>query len=231
MVLTTSEYKIIEARRDRVWEAWTTPEQIRVWNNCVEVRVPELVGGALYWRFDIPGTFEHNVLARLRAVVPGYSCEYEWYGETGDAPTYVRVSLADIEGGRTELFVEHSGFEESTLARLEFDDYDHRWEHLAERLAAYVEHRPSRLRRRVVTGLVPFGGVPEVGMVIKDVAAGSSAREAGIEAGDVVRSIDGIRMTCFQDFHVWLDQATPGKSALFELQDRTIKVVPRAAAR
>ncbi len=230
MSLSTKDHKVIAAPRERVWKAWITAAEVCVWNKLRRAEMPTRVGGALYWEFDIPGTQDHNFLARLVATEPGRFQEYEWYGETGDAPTRMRIEMVESAPDRTEIFIEHWGFAETQRARLEFDDYDHHWAHNTERLAAYLEDRPSTLGRQARTGLVPLGGIPELGMVIKDVAVGSAAEAAGIRPKDVVVSIDGHPMRCMEDFHVWLDEATPGKAAAFQLADRTVEVVPRAAA-
>jgi uncharacterized protein YndB with AHSA1/START domain len=227
MSLSTKDHKVIAAPRERVWQAWITPAEVCVWNKLRNAEMPTRVGGVLHWEFDIAGTIEHHFLARLMATEPGRFQEYEWFGETGDAPTRMRIEMVESGSDRTEVFIEHSGFAETQHARMEFDGHDHHWGHNTERLAAYLENRPTTLAHQVRTGIIPLGGTTDLGMMIKDVAVGSAAEVAGIRPKDVLVSINGRPMRCIEDLHVWLDEATPGTVATFELADRTVEVVPR----
>lgn len=230
MPLTTKDHKVIAAPRERVWQAWSTPAEVCVWNRLRSAEMPTRIGGVLHWEFDVPGTMDHNFLARLVAMEAGRFQEYEWYGEIGTTPTRMRIEMAETAPDRTEVFIEHSGFAETQRARLEFDGHDHHWGHNTERLAAYLEDRPTTLAHQVRTGIIPLGGTDDLGMMIKDVAVGSAAEAAGIRPDDVLVSINGRPMRCIEDLHVWLDEAMPEKVATFELADRTVEVTPRRYA-
>jgi len=230
MALETSTAREIKVSRERVWQAWTDPKEVRAWLNLHDASVPAEPGDPLRWHFNRGGRVDLVFTAKLREVTPGFSCSYDWDVPGNDEPTSVRVEFVQVDEDSTEVKVRHSGFSDSVRSRVEFDAYDHHWWHYLERLAAYLEHRPFQFHKTLTppkTGIIPLGVTPETGMVVQDVAINSAAEFVGIQPGDEIHAIDGVTLKEMEDFHRWLDDAVPGQKATFTLQDRTVELVLR----
>lgn len=116
--LTTT--RVIKAPRDRVFEAWTSPEQLKKWWGPGEVTCPEAhvdlrtggeyrianleTDGSIIW---ISGTFEE--------VSPPEKLVYDWSLSTlADVTTLVTVLFKDHPDG-TELHLTHQRFPSEEL--------------------------------------------------------------------------------------------------------------------
>jgi uncharacterized protein YndB with AHSA1/START domain len=230
MARSTQTKHVIKAGLDRVWSAWTDPDEILRWLELKDVKVPAEVGDQLLWSFDRHGRLPLIFTARLTVLLPREFLAYDWDVPGNDQPTKVTVELSVPEQGSTQIEVHHAGFSETLESRLEFDGYDHHWWHYLERLAAYLEDRPFQFHTTLTpprTGIIPLGVTPDAGMVVKDVVIGSAAEEAGIRPGDAIRSIDGAVLTEMEDFHKFLDVAVAGQVSRFELDDRTVELTLR----
>jgi uncharacterized protein YndB with AHSA1/START domain len=183
MALYTMSRHEIRAGRDRVWQAWTDPDDVRIWLELRRAEIPCVVGDPLVWSFN----FDLVHTARLTALIPGELCAYDWDAPGNDQPTKVTVSVRAIDPETTEIEVLHTGFSESRESRRAFDLYDRQWWHHLERLAAYLEHRPFQ-------------------EMAVDTAAGS--RPSG-----TIRSIDRLMFTEMEDFQRWLGVPGHGQVA------------------
>jgi uncharacterized protein YndB with AHSA1/START domain len=228
MARSTSTTHTVKAPRQGVWQAWNDPEQVRTWLELYAAEIPQRVGDRLVWTFNRHArSVELRFTATLTVLIPGEFCAYDWDVPGNDQPTKVTVEFTSPSPDSTAITVHHAGFNESLESRLEFDGYDHHWWHYLERLGAWLEGRPFQFHTTLTpprTGIIPLGVAPEVGMVVKDVVAGSACEEAGIKPGDQIRKIDGRALAEMEDFHKFLDGAVAGQVATLELPDRTVQI-------
>lgn len=114
------------APRERVWRAWTSPDEIRRWwsggKNTVEECVYELrPGGRL--RLTIRGAESGNLFVvngTILEVDPPCRVVHTWVWEKGPIPghpTRVTVEFHD-EGDATRVALKHEGFPDDTAADL-----------------------------------------------------------------------------------------------------------------
>jgi uncharacterized protein YndB with AHSA1/START domain len=230
MALSTSTTHTVRADRARVWQAWTDPEEVCDWLELRAADIPRKVGDGLMWSFNRHGRLDLVFTARLTALIPAEFCAYDWDVPGNDQATKVTVEFTSPEPETTKIAIHHAGFSETLESRLEFDGYDHHWWHYLERLGAYLEKRPFQFHTTLTpprTGIIPLGVTAETGMVVKDVVIDSACEAAGVQPGDAIRSIDGIRLNEMEDFHKWLDVAVAGQVARLELADRTVDITLR----
>lgn len=104
----------IDTPRERVWRAWTSPEELARWwwperfNTTYEVDLQE--GGAYhFYTVDVPGMGVLALAGRFVTVKPLEGLVYTWRWEGGDDfESRVTVEFLDL-GGRTELHIRHEG--------------------------------------------------------------------------------------------------------------------------
>ncbi|MDP6345817.1 MAG: SRPBCC domain-containing protein [Alphaproteobacteria bacterium] len=109
--------RMLEAPREKVFEAFTNPEMLRVWwgpegANSPDAQVDARVGGD--YRLDIHGSdgSVHQLGGRYKEVSPPEKLVFTWQWLGGEAPspeTQVTIELADL-GARTRLTLTHEGF-------------------------------------------------------------------------------------------------------------------------
>ncbi len=99
--------RIFEASRDRVWRAFTVPEEIAQWwgrGHKLDIEKHELVRGG-HWRYvEHAGRETHGFEGRFRVVEPPRRLEatFEWDGMPGHV-VITDMILEELEGGRTRL--------------------------------------------------------------------------------------------------------------------------------
>jgi uncharacterized protein YndB with AHSA1/START domain len=112
--------KVLDAPRDRVWRAWTDPEELKRWWGPGAFTTPDASvdlrpGGRYVLVMLPPGANEPMRLAgTYREVVPPERLVYTWRWESGNPDTtesLVTVEFRDL-GGRTEVTLTHDGFAE-----------------------------------------------------------------------------------------------------------------------
>lgn len=144
--------RVIRAKRERVFEAWTKPEIIRQWFGPGNLTVASAsvdfrVGGA--YRIEMSGSSatvesspsDANTAQRpsatgiYKAIIPNQMLCFTWRGDWSPAEdTLVTVELRDVEGG-TELTLMHERFA-TTESR---DRHEHGWNGSLEKLAKVME--------------------------------------------------------------------------------------------
>jgi uncharacterized protein YndB with AHSA1/START domain len=106
------------APRERVWAAWTEPEQMRQWAGPGEITVPEVeqdarVGGAYRIVMLKPDGERWPVRGVFREVRKPERISYTWIWEE-DSPELETETLVTVEfhdlGDETELVLTHEGF-------------------------------------------------------------------------------------------------------------------------
>src|SRR5262249_40432711 len=103
------------APRDRVYAAWTDPDQLRKWFGPDNVKTREFVadvrvGGKYRWDIIDPDGEQMAVNGEYRELVPGRKVVFTWQWEDDknweNQISVVTVELAD-RGGDTELTLTH----------------------------------------------------------------------------------------------------------------------------
>jgi uncharacterized protein YndB with AHSA1/START domain len=107
--------RVIEAPRDRVYAAWTDPEQLKQWFGPENVQTRELVADARVggkFRWDLINSEGEKMTCRgeYRELEPGKKIVFTWRWEDDedweDHVSIVTVELYDRDGG-TELRLTH----------------------------------------------------------------------------------------------------------------------------
>jgi uncharacterized protein YndB with AHSA1/START domain len=140
--------KIIPASPERLFAAWTEPEQLRQWWGpesvvCIEAEVDLRVGGRYRIGNQFPdgrvmwitGTFHH--IDSPRKLVYSWHIEPDSRIETGFKEELVTVSFDRTTDGRTEITVTHERISDRTAR----DGHQQGWVGCLDKLAAYVSRK------------------------------------------------------------------------------------------
>lgn len=113
---TVEVRRTIRATRQRVFDAWTKPEEMKKWSAPGPMVAPlaEIdlrVGGGFRVHMRGPDGIEHRVVGVYREIDPPKKLVYTWMWESkpGAADTLVTVEFLDL-GDRTEVVLRHTGF-------------------------------------------------------------------------------------------------------------------------
>jgi uncharacterized protein YndB with AHSA1/START domain len=107
--------RVIEAPRDRVYAAWTDPEQLKQWFGPENVKTRELVadartGGTFRWDIINSEGEEMTMRGEFRELQPDKKIVFTWQWEDDEdwknRTSIVTVDLYDRDGG-TELRLTH----------------------------------------------------------------------------------------------------------------------------
>jgi len=134
------------APREVVFEAWIDPEGIREWMcpgdaTSAEARLDVRVGGS--FRIVMKGKERDYVhVGTYQVVEPPAKLVFTWAApEKPDEITLVTVEIFD-RGEESELVLTHERFSKSDVAQR----YENGWGTIAEKFAAYLSRRNSRVR-------------------------------------------------------------------------------------
>lgn len=134
--------RVINAPRERVYSAWTDPEQLKQWfgPEGVQTRGFEAdprVGRKYRWDLINSEGEEMTVYGEYRELVPGRKIVFTWQWDDDEAwqgrTSVVTVELSDCDGG-TELRLSHRQLP-SEASR---DRHVQGWEGVLERLGKFV---------------------------------------------------------------------------------------------
>ena len=130
--------RVIKAPRERVFEAWTTPEELKRWHapGPLTVSLAEIdatPGGKYRIHMRQPDGVEHKVSGVYREVDPPKRLVYTW-GWDGDHPVKNSVVTIDFieRGNSTEVVLTHDGFP----AGDERDNHEKGWTSILDKLEA-----------------------------------------------------------------------------------------------
>jgi uncharacterized protein YndB with AHSA1/START domain len=107
--------RFIKAPRDRVYAAWTDPEQLKEWFGPEEVKTRKLIAearpdGKFQWDLTSAEGEEMTVSGEYRELVPGRKIVFTWQWQDdedwADHHSIVTVELSDRDGG-TDLCLTH----------------------------------------------------------------------------------------------------------------------------
>lgn len=135
---TTSEERAIlnlsrtlRAPRERVFQAWTDPEEIKRWfgpDSCqvIEASLDLRVGGGFRFRFRDSEQSEYDLRGEFREVTPPGKLVYTWEWENDsdylDRETVVSVEFIDLAGS-TEVRLAHENLPSEQSA----ENHEHGW--------------------------------------------------------------------------------------------------------
>lgn len=142
--------RVVRASRERVFNAWTRPEQMRCWMGPVGWQVPELeadarVGGSyrvVYRGTPAPTEQDPHPQERTGAcrgtyleVIPNDVIRYSWVADWAPGEdTVVTIRLSDVEGG-TLVELTHEKFKKAELAKM----HEMGWTASLGKLAQFLE--------------------------------------------------------------------------------------------
>jgi len=122
--------RVLNAPRERVWKAWTDPEQFMRWWGPKGFTAPVSqidlrVGGKYLYCMRSPegkdfwgtGTFQEIVASEKLVMTDSFADEHgqvvpaTYYGMSPDIPLemLIAVTFEELDGGRTRLTLRHSG--------------------------------------------------------------------------------------------------------------------------
>lgn len=128
-ILTLS--RTFAASRERVFAAWTEPEQIKKWfgpDACevIEAHVDLRVGGEYRFWATSPRMGEFSLRGEYREVIPPAKLVYTWQWENdpdfADQETRVTVEFLDA-GGSTEVRLTHENLPSADSVK----NHEHGW--------------------------------------------------------------------------------------------------------
>jgi uncharacterized protein YndB with AHSA1/START domain len=138
---TTLEVRrIIRAPRERVFQAWTTPADVKRWSapGPVEVVLSEIdlrVGGRFKLNMRKPDGAAANAFGEYRVVDPPRRLVYtwSWEQESDVRDTVVSVEFIDLGAQGTEVVLRHAG-----LTTKQAESHTQGWTAILEKLEALV---------------------------------------------------------------------------------------------
>jgi glutathione S-transferase len=134
--------RFIHAPRDRVYAAWTDPEQLRKWFGPENVKTRDLivdvrVGGQFRWDCTDPGGKEVTISGEYRELQPGRKIVFTWKHEENEDwknhNSIVTVEFFDRQGG-TEIHLTH----ENLPTEPSRDDHKQGWESVFDKLEKFL---------------------------------------------------------------------------------------------
>ncbi len=131
MTLSLVVRRTIRASRERLFEAWTRPEQLLRWwgpkgVRCSHAEVDARVGGALRIGNALPDGSTVWILGEFLEVVPGERLVYTWRTEPGRGGARERVTVRFESRGEavTEVIVVHERIAEVATRQSHADGWD-----------------------------------------------------------------------------------------------------------
>ena len=133
--------RVIRAPRERVFQAWTTPEDVKRWSSPgpVEVVSSEIdlrVGGRYTLNMIAPDGGHHDAYGEYRVIDPPRRIVYtwSWVQEAEVRDTIVTVEFNDLGANGTEVVLRHEGL--ATAKQRE--SHGAGWTSILDKLAAFV---------------------------------------------------------------------------------------------
>jgi uncharacterized protein YndB with AHSA1/START domain len=141
--------RVIRASRERIFEAWTRPEQIQKWFGppnviMVAAQADVVEGGHYNIQTTVgpsgPGESEEirraGVTGEYLNVIPNLLLRFTWRADwSPGAETIVTVQLQDVEGG-TEVIVKQERFTDDVWR----SRHEQGWTGALDKMAAYLEN-------------------------------------------------------------------------------------------
>ena len=139
--------RFLKVPRNRVYQAWTDPAQLRKWFGPENVRTRDLVaetrvGGQFRWDLTNPEGEEMTVEGEYRDLQPGRKIVFTWQWQDDETwenrNSVVTVELSDAAGG-TELRLLH----EQLPSEESRDNHNEGWNSLLNKLDKFLNEKAS----------------------------------------------------------------------------------------
>jgi len=140
--LSLENKRFIRAPRDRVYSAWTDPEQLKKWFGPENVKTRDLiadvrVGGQFRWDCTDPQGKEVTISGEYRELQPGRKIVFTWRLEEDEDwknhSSLVTVEFFDREGG-TEIRLIH----ENLPTEPSRDDHEQGWNSVLDKVEKFL---------------------------------------------------------------------------------------------
>ena len=113
------------ATPERVFRAWTTPDELKRWWNpgadyaCHKAEIDPRVGGTYFITMDCPNGSQRSVKGKYLEVDPPRRLVFTWLHEGHDMSkeTIVSVTMDPAPGGGCLMTLKHEGFPDNNMAR------------------------------------------------------------------------------------------------------------------
>lgn len=135
--------KIIPASPERLFAAWTEPEQLKKWwgpesVTCIEAEVDLRVGGHYRIGNQFPDGNVVWISGRFLVIDAPRKLVYSWQVGTNSHEELVTVSFNSIGDGNTEITVTHERIPDKAAR----DSHEQGWFGCFSKLASYVRQSP-----------------------------------------------------------------------------------------
>ena len=148
--------RVFDAPRERLWKAWTDPEEVKKWWGPKGFTAPSIqtdlrVGGTNLWAMESPdgqvywstGTYREIVPLERIVVTDSFADENgnvvpgTHYGMPDDLPLEMEITITfeDAGEGRTKLTIRHAGLPATEAGQ----QAEGGWNESLDKLAAVVE--------------------------------------------------------------------------------------------
>jgi hypothetical protein len=212
----------VKSREEDCWLALSSADGAAKWLEAAEYVMPADGLGPFRWAFR-HGPRVHVYSGESTVSQEHHTIEMVWPLCSIEHDTVVRITFASSQVS-TDVRVVQSGFPDTPLGRVEADLHEHHWGHILDALSMFLGAGTHRGGHPAITGIVPMGAAPPLGLVVKDVLPGSPADDAGIGAGDIIRTLDGADIGSMDEFDAWLDARKPGQIVRVVLIDRACEL-------
>ena len=131
--------KIIQATAERLFMAWTQPEQLKQWWGpesviCVDAEVDLRVGGSYQIVNQLPDGKLVCISGEFQVIEPPHKLVYTWRIEPESHAELVTVLFEPKTAGGTEVIVVHERIPNKTAR----DAHEHGWHGCLNGLAEYL---------------------------------------------------------------------------------------------
>ena len=123
--------RVLNASPEEVFAAWTDPQKMKKWlspeNLIVKDAMSENKIGGKYEvaMFDEEKNETHKAVGEIKTYEPNSKLSVSWNWEGMEAPeTLLTIELNEVEDGKTEIVLTHSGFPVEEAA----DEHKKGWE-------------------------------------------------------------------------------------------------------
>jgi uncharacterized protein YndB with AHSA1/START domain len=148
--------RVFDAPRERLWKAWTDPEEVKKWWGPKGFTAPSIqtdlrVGGTNLWAMESPdgqvywstGTYREIVPLERIVITDSFADENgnvvpaTHYGMPDDFPLEMEITITfeDAGEGRTKLTIRHAGMPATEVGQ----QAEGGWNESLDKLAAVVE--------------------------------------------------------------------------------------------
>jgi uncharacterized protein YndB with AHSA1/START domain len=196
-----TEHRTVPAPATEVYRMLTRSTHLREWLADQALSTPH-VGGPLYLAWNDGNA----MLGRFTRLEPARRVGFTWWGEGDPDVGRVGVELEE-SSGETAVSVTHAGFGDGKRERRRAERAGAEWASSLENLASVVTDGVDlRVSRRPMLGIsfdrevdparaAAMGWPVDHGVEVSGVVEGMGAAAAGLQAGDVLVSIDGTPLT------------------------------------